>query len=97
CSCPLPPQLIQALARAARGGPGAVLDRQHHAHTRATFGPIVGIDSPAVLLDDLLHDREPQSRALRLAGDVGVEYLAEELARKPRAIVTHGHDGLLGF
>src|SRR6185437_7679854 len=89
-SCPLSPQLLSSLTRAGRG-PTAVDDGQQHSHTGPTLGAVVGFDPAAMLLDDLLHDRQAEPGALGLARHVGVEDPAEELALESRPIVTYGH------
>src|SRR6185312_4126149 len=95
-SCPLSPQLFSTVARAGRR-PRAVDQGQQHRDTRPPFGAVVGIDPAAVLLHDLLDDREAEPRALRLARDVRVEDAAQELALEAGHIVTHGHRGVLAL
>src|SRR6202043_2712567 len=53
CSCSFSPQLIKPLGRAAGGGGGTVFHRKPGAPACPPLGPIVRIDSPAVLFDDL--------------------------------------------
>jgi hypothetical protein len=44
-------------------------------------------DVAAVLFDELLHDRETETRSLRLARDVRVERLVHDVAREARPVV----------
>src|SRR5579885_931272 len=93
-SCPFSPQLFSSVARAARR-PRAVDDGQQHSDPGAAFRAVLGIDPAAMLLDDLLHDREAEPRSLGLARDVGVENPAQELALESGPIVTYRHRGVL--
>src|SRR5579883_2010635 len=87
-SCPFSPQLLSSVTRTGRR-PRAVDDGQQYPDTGTAFRAVVGIDPAPMLLDDLLHDREPKPRALWLARDVRVEHPAEELALEARSIVTY--------
>jgi len=46
-----------------------------------------------VLFDDFLHDSKPEARALRLAGHVWIEHVAQEVALEAGAIVANDDFG----
>ncbi len=48
---------------------------------------IDGLDRPAVLLDELLDDRQAEPRALGLARHVRIERVVQEPGREARAVV----------
>src|SRR4051812_37102183 len=50
---------------------------------------VTGADLAAVLLDELLDDREPETRALGLARDVRIESLVDDVGNEARAVVDH--------
>ena len=64
--------------------------------TRAPPRAVVDGDAPAVLVDDLLHDREPESGALGLGGHVGFERARDDVGRKALAGVLEDEARLAG-
>src|SRR5690606_6076386 len=90
CSCPFPPGLGPA-GLADRGlRPCCFVQRQLDTDARATAAAIVRLDVPAVLLDDLAHDREPEPGAAGLRRHVRIEHLADQLALEPWPVVLDG-------
>jgi hypothetical protein len=59
------------------------------AHVGAVGLHILHQDAPLVLVDDLLHDREPQARALGLGRDIRLEDAAHDSFGDAGAVVAH--------
>ena len=73
--------------------PNARGERQLDPHARTAGPRVVGLDSAAVFFDYLLHDRQPQARALRFGRHVRVEHLADDVRPEARPVVLDGDLG----
>ena len=82
--------LLCSLLRGSRPVEAArrLAQRQQNAHAGAAGALIIRLNAPAVFFHDFLHDREPQARALGLAGDIRVEHGADQVALEARPVVA---------
>src|SRR4051812_40282791 len=65
-------------------------DRQQYPeHRAARLG--FAFDHPAMVGDDLRHQRESQSRAMRFRGDERIENIRQQIGRDALAVVAHSH------
>ena len=62
--------------------------RQQHAENGAP-GNGVAFDYPAMVANDLGHQRQAKSGAVHLGGDEGIENIRQKIGRYARAIVAH--------
>src|ERR1700674_3930226 len=66
------------------------LGRQDDAHGGAVGLDVLDQDAAVVLVDDLLHDREPQAGSFRLGGHVRLEDASHHRLGDSGAVVAHG-------
>src|SRR5438552_15121765 len=66
------------------------LRRQHDAHGRAVRLHVLDQDATMVLVDDLLHDREAETGALRFRRHVRLENAPHDAFGDAAAVVAHG-------
>src|SRR5437660_5104594 len=69
---------------------GGLRERQQHGDGGAARLAVLDRDAAVVLVDDLLHDGEPETRAARLGGDIRLEDARHQLFGEPAAIVRDG-------
>src|SRR4029079_10806927 len=67
-------------------------DRQRHREARALAARPRHVDPAVVRVDDLPHDRQPESRPLRLRREERVEHAILQLVRNPGAVVGNLDD-----
>src|SRR6185312_7178813 len=86
-------QLLFALVRLHRILCARVPER--HAHHRAAAGSIVKLEQGSVILDDVLHDRQPKARAARARRYIRLRQPLPPLVGQAAAIVLDAQDDVI--
>src|SRR5436853_3566154 len=72
------------------------LRRQHDTDGGAVRLHVLDQNAPMVLVDDLLHDREAETGALRFGRHVRLEDAPHDTFGDPGAVVAHGEEHAAG-
>src|SRR4051812_13645014 len=70
--------------------------RQNDAHVRPVGLHVLDEDTAVVLVDDLLHDGEPETGTLGLRRHVGLEDASHDAFGNPGAIIAHREQDAAG-